>query len=144
MTTTGIGGINSPGTLLSTSSTKFGDNPFLALLTTQLRNQTPFEPVDNDSFMQQLATFSSMQEQKELNQNMLALLDYQGILARLQGLSEGSALLGKEVTYSTENGDKTGIVDSVYVSEQGEVRMKVDGEDVSMGSLIAISQPSSN
>ena len=144
-TTSSIQGLgNTPGSILSTGGGDFGDNPFLVLLTAQLRNQTPLEPVDNASFMEQVATYSSMEEQKNLNENMLALLDYQGLLARLQGLSEGSALLGKNITYDTESA--TGVTDavaSVYVDDQtGEVRLKTEGgDDISSRQITAISNP---
>src|SRR5262249_25516463 len=124
-----------PGTsVLSTSSASFGDNPFLTLLTEQLRNQTPFEPVDNAAFMNQMAEYSSMTEQKQLNDNLLKLLDYQGVLARLSGLSEGSALLGKQVTYDTQSQrGLTGTVQSVYIDQQGEVHLKLQsGDDITM------------
>ena len=135
--------ISSIGTnnVLSSTGGSFEGNPFLTLLIAQLRNQTPLEPVDNASFMQQVATFSSMEEQKELNANMLKLLDFQGLLARLQGLSEASALLGKEVTY-TIDGDVTskGEVESVYINEEGEVRMNIGDDDISVRQVIAIGQ----
>jgi flagellar basal-body rod modification protein FlgD len=123
---------NSPSTsgtaVLGTSAAAYGDNPFLQLLTAQLRNQTPLEPVDNESFMNQMASYTSMQEQRELNTNMLKLLDYQGLLARIQSLSEGSALLGKEVTYDDANGSPaTAKVESVFVADSGEVRLKLAG-----------------
>lgn len=129
------------GNAVSPSAKSGGDNPFLTLLIEQLRHQTPLEPVDNASFMEQVATFSSMEEQRELNSSMLKLLDFQGLLARLQGLSEGSALLGKEVTY-TLDGDRTakGEVEQVYINEAGEVRMKIGDDDISMGQVIAIGQ----
>ncbi len=129
------------GSVVSSSGASFETNPFLTLLIAQLHNQTPLEPVDNASFMEQVATFSSMEEQRELNDNMLKLLDFQGLLARLQGLSEGSSLLGKEVTY-TLDGDATskGEVTSVYINEAGEVRMKVGDDDISMRQVIGIGQ----
>lgn len=137
----GLGGAGNTNTVLSTRGAEFGDNPFLQLLIAQMRSQTPLEPVDNASFMEQVASFSSMEEQRELNANMLALLDYQGVLARLQGLSEGSALLGKEVEWVGEGGvEKSGLVNSVYVTEQGGVRLKVGDEDVALGSITAIRQ----
>ena len=117
-------------TVVTRTGGSFGDNPFLRLLTEQLRNQTPLEPVDNESFMNQMASYSSMQQQQDLNTNMLALLDYQGLLARMQGLSQGSALLGKEVAYTKEGGgDAVGVVDSVYVTEEGNVMLKLHGGD---------------
>jgi flagellar basal-body rod modification protein FlgD len=117
-----------------------GDNPFLTLLTTQLRNQTPLEPVDNESFMNQMASYTTMQEQRDLNGNLLKLLDFQGVLARVQGLSQGSALLGKEVSYAGEGGvEANGRVESVFVAETGEVRLKLDGDrTIDLRAVLAI------
>jgi flagellar basal-body rod modification protein FlgD len=136
----GIPGQNPLSSVLSPGGGSFGDNPFLLLLTEQLRNQTPLEPVDNESFMNQMASYSSMQQQQDLNTNMLALLDYQGLLARMQGLSQGSALLGKEVTYDDANGrEVTSIVESVYVAEEGEVMLRLEsGDEVSLRGVHSI------
>ena len=148
MTTTGTvsSTTSSNGTsVLSTSKASMGDNPFLKLLTEQLKNQTPLEPVDNESFMNQMASYTTMQEQRDLNSNMLKLLDYQGVLARAQGLSQGSALLGKEITYAGE-GDATasGTVSSIYVAETGDVRLKLtDGKEVDLRQVLGITQAGS-
>ena len=139
----GINGLGLTGgtSVLSAQGGSFGNNPFLQLLITEMRNQSPLEPVDNASFMQQIAAFSSMEEQRELNDNMLRLLDFQGVLARLQGLSEGSALLGKIVTY--QSGDKTvkGAVDAVFVNQEGEVRLRVGDDEIGMREISGIEQP---
>ena len=128
--------------VLSTQSTRFGDNPFLSLLLAQLNTQTPLEPVDNNSFMQQMSAYSSMTEQKELNDNMLKLLDYQGVLARLQGLSEGSALLGKEVTWMADGKEQSGEVESVYIDDKGDVRVRLGADrEISMRQITGIRQP---
>ena len=129
--------------VLGTSSATFGDSTFLTLLTEQLKNQTPLEPVDNESFMNQMASYTSMEEQRSLNSNMLKLLDYQGALARAQGLSEGSALLGKQISYATDDGKTaSGTVQSIYVAETGDVRLKLaDGKEVDMRSVLGITQP---
>lgn len=129
--------------VLSTSKASYGDNPFLKLLTEQLKNQTPLEPVDNESFMNQMASYTTMQEQRDLNSNMLKLLDYQGVLARAQGLSQGSALLGKEINYADADGNTaSGTVQSIYVAETGDVRLKLeDGKEVDLRSVLGITQP---
>lgn len=129
--------------VLSTSKASYGDNPFLKLLTEQLKNQTPLEPVDNESFMNQMASYTTMQEQRDLNGNMLKLLDYQGVLARAQGLSQGSALLGKEINYADADGNSaSGTVQSIYVAETGDVRLKLeDGKEVDLRSVLGITQP---
>ncbi|HLU39481.1 MAG TPA: flagellar hook capping FlgD N-terminal domain-containing protein [Planctomycetota bacterium] len=128
--------------VLSSRAAKFADNPFLTLLVTQMRQQTPLDPVDNGSFMQQLASFSSMEEQKQINDNLLSLLDFQGLLARLQGLGEGSALLGKEVTWEGADGEQSGVVEAVFIAEDGEVRLRLaDARELAMREVTGIRTP---
>jgi flagellar basal-body rod modification protein FlgD len=145
MTTSGIGTLDpTSGTaVLSSKRASYGDNPFLRLLTEQLRNQTPLEPVDNESFMNQMASYSTMQEQRDLNTNMLKLLDYQGVLARVQGLSQGSALLGKEVSFANADGTAaSGVVESVFVAESGDVRLRLaGGKEIDLREVLGIAQP---
>lgn len=142
--TSSIDSLNSVGGtgVLSTNKASLGDNSFLKLLTSQLQNQTPLEPVDNASFMNQMASYTTMEEQRDLNGNMLKLLDYQGVLARVQSLGQGSALLGKEVSYAGEGGrTATGKVESVYVSETGDVRLKLSGgADIEMRKIVGIAE----
>lgn len=144
MELTNIGAPSSGSSVVSAGGGQFSENEFLRVLVTQLQNQTPLDPVDNGQFLDQMASFSSMQEQRELNQNMLELLNFQGLLARLQGLSEGSTLLGKEITYALETGEeKSGIAESVFVNNEGEVRVVVGGEEISSQQIVGVSQPTS-
>ena len=132
-------GSSTTSSVLSTSGGSFDNNSFLKILVSQMQNQTPLQPVDDGTFMQQMSAFSSMQEQQNLNKNMLDLLNYQGLLARLQGLSEGSTLLGKEVTYNAEDGTtKTGTAEKLFVNEQGEVRVVVGGDEISIQQVTGI------
>ncbi len=50
---------------------------FLSLLTAQLRNQDPLEPVDSTAFVAQLAQFSAVEQQVQTNE---ALSDILGLL----------------------------------------------------------------
>jgi flagellar basal-body rod modification protein FlgD len=144
MELTNIGAPGSGSSVVSAGGGQFSENEFLRVLVTQMQNQTPLDPVDNGQFLDQMASFSSMQEQRELNQNMLELLNFQGLLARLQGLSEGSTLLGKEITYALPTGEeKSGIAESVFVNNEGEVRVVVSGEEISSQQIVGVSQPSS-
>ena len=140
-----INTINATGGIgvLGTQEATYGDNQFLQLLTEQLRNQTPFEPVDSESFNTQLASYSNMEEQREMNDNLLKLLDYQGVLARSQGLSQGSALLGKDVEFVAEDGTgKTDTVSSVFVAETGDVRLRLaGGDEIDLRQVLGITQP---
>lgn len=51
---------------------------FLTLLTAQLRNQDPLEPVDSTQFVDQLATFSGVEQQVQTNQQLGAILESLG------------------------------------------------------------------
>ena len=48
---------------------------FLSLLTTQIQNQDPLEPLDSTGFVEQLATFSSLEQQVQTNQHLAALVE---------------------------------------------------------------------
>ncbi|MHC5065309.1 MAG: flagellar hook capping FlgD N-terminal domain-containing protein [Planctomycetota bacterium] len=140
-----INGLNTPGnSVLSKQGGSFGDNPFLNLLVAEMRTQTPLDPVDNASFMEQMSSFSSMEEQRELNDNLLKLLDFQGLLARLQGLSESSALLGKQVSFTHEGQEQEGVVDSVFVDDEGQVQLRIGDKEISPRAITSISQPSAS
>ena len=131
--------------ILSTEGGKFGDNTFLEILVTQMQNQTPLAPVDNGQFLEQMASYSSMTEQRELNDNMLELLNFQGLLAKLQGLSEGSALLGKEITFDPGTGTlESGVAESIFVNEQGEVRVVSGEHEISVQQITGVAQAKTN
>ena len=72
---------------------------FFELLTTQLKYQDPLSPMDNTQFIAQMAQFSSLEQMENMNSNMNQFL-------KIQGLSEGAALIGKTVeTIDSETGE---------------------------------------
>ena len=50
----------------STKKSELGAEDFLMLMTTQLKNQDPFKPLDNGEFLGQLAQFVAVSGLKEL------------------------------------------------------------------------------
>ncbi len=140
METGSINGANQGANIFSTGKTKFGENPFLQLLVTQLRSQSPLDPVKNNDMVMQMSQLSSMEQQKELNDNLLNLLQFQGALARLSGLTQGTAMLGKEVQYvADENGTKkVGKVESVSVAESGEIKLLIGGKEVPLSAVTSV------
>lgn len=63
----GITGVSDSSALDATSTTTYGSSDldkttFLTLLTTQMQNQDPLDPMSNEEFVAQLAQFSSLEE----------------------------------------------------------------------------------
>jgi len=67
---------------------------FLTLLTTQLQNQDPMNPMDSNQFTQELVEFSGVEQQIDTNSNLQTLISLQQGNAGTQAVS----YLGKSVT----------------------------------------------
>jgi flagellar basal-body rod modification protein FlgD len=61
----------------TTSTTGIADNfqTFLTLLTTQLQNQNPLDPLDTNQFTQQLVQFAGVEQQLRSNEQLKALVN---------------------------------------------------------------------
>ncbi len=66
---------------------------FLLLLTAQLRNQDPLSPLDSTQFVEQLASFSAVEQQIETNSKLDALTERLSVSA----IDEASQWIGKDV-----------------------------------------------
>ncbi|GAA6155107.1 flagellar hook assembly protein FlgD [Pyruvatibacter sp. HU-CL02332] len=66
---------------------------FLTLLTTQLKNQDPLEPLDSSEFTNQLVQFSSVEQNIATNQNLEQLLN----LTFANFATDAVGYIGKEV-----------------------------------------------
>jgi len=69
---------------------------FLQLLTTQLQNQDPLDPMDTTQFTQQLVEFASVEQQIDMNTNMQTLISDQQTTQATSALQ----LVGSTVTLS--------------------------------------------
>lgn len=67
-------------------------NTFLRMLTVQMQNQDPLNPIDSADYAVQLATFSGVEQQVQTNQLLAAL---QGKFQQL-GMAEMASWIGKE------------------------------------------------
>lgn len=69
-------------------------NSFIQLLTAQVQNQDPLSPLDSTQFVEQLATFSALEQQVQSNQQLTQIASLIGDLNALAA----SEWLGEEVT----------------------------------------------
>jgi flagellar basal-body rod modification protein FlgD len=88
----------------SSLGTQLGEDAFLKLLTTQLRNQNPLHPMDDTQSVAQLAQFSSLQAANELKTAFAAFESNFSVM-------QSAGLLGK--TVSAQTTDANGNVISV-------------------------------
>lgn len=70
---------------------QLGQNDFLRLMTTQLSAQDPFDPVDNQQMVAQMAQFSSVTGISEMNISLQSIADQireqTGLLQDIRGAS---------------------------------------------------------
>jgi len=73
---------------------QMGKTEFLTLFTTQLQNQNPLDPVNNEAFVAQLAQFSQL----EATTNMSTSLENMAKSMKGERFMSGANLIGKQVT----------------------------------------------
>lgn len=92
----------------TTGTSELGKEQFLQLLVTQMKYQDPLNPTDNTQFVEQLATFSQLEQMQNLNATTIN--------------TQAFSLVDKEVIIKTKNSDGRenliqGMVD--YVTTKG-------------------------
>ncbi len=109
-----------------------GQADFLKLLMAQMQNQDPLNPVSGTDFTSQLAQFSSLQGIQQLNTNFASLL-------LLQGLTQGTSLIGRSVTYTKPGATltSTGTVSAVNVAN-GNIQLVIGGQNVALSQVQSV------
>src|SRR5579883_3042286 len=105
-------------------------NDFLQLLTVQLANQDPMQPMDDDSFIGQMAQFSALQESTTMSSTLTAM-------KASNDLTSASSLIGRKVTVTTSQGDVTGDVSGVDASS-GSAQLEIAGNLYSLTAIKTI------
>ena len=95
-------------------NSQLDQDAFLKLLITSLGNQDPLNPISNEDFIAQQATFTQLEQQIQLNENFDRFLGeqetiFQGLFS-VFGTLQSAGFLGKEVefpsdTITIENGE---------------------------------------
>jgi flagellar basal-body rod modification protein FlgD len=123
MAVDGISG--SSASALASSRQTIAENfdTFLQLLTTQLKNQNPLDPLDTNQFTQQLVQFTSVEQQLKTNDFLEAMM----LTSQNNGNAQAVSYVGKIVTAS---GNKSEMVDgkatwNFAVAEPAEVTVNV-------------------
>ena len=103
-------GSNSNSSLGSTDGSTLAGNfqTFLTLLTTQLQNQNPLDPLDTNQFTQQLVQFASVEQQLKTNDELSSLVSLQQTTQATQALGfVGHTAVVNGTTASLSNSQAT-------------------------------------
>ena len=109
---------------------------YMKLLVTQLQNQNPLEPLDNNEMASQLAQFSQLQQLETMNSSFVQ------VLASAER-SYANSLIGKDVSFvgTTETGE-TGIIDGaveqVFNNIDGEILLIVGNHTLGLEEVISV------
>ena len=128
--------VNNAASSSSTADKKDGasglQDRFLTLLVAQMRNQDPLNPVSGSDFVAQLAQFSTLQGQQQLNTNINQMLV-------LQQVTQGASLIGKQITFDAAGKalPASGTVSAVQVNN-GAVQLVVGNQTVALTQVRSI------
>lgn len=116
-----------------------GENLFLQLLVTQLRNQNPLEPLANEDFVQQMSSFAAVQETQSLNTKIGDLISLQQIVAGQNAFTQSATLVGKDVEFTDPaTGEAgTGHVDAVHLTPDGLI-LDVSGKQIPLNLISGV------
>lgn len=111
MPTSGVATNNSSGSSSTGSSNTAGiaDNfqSFLLLLTTQLQNQNPMDPLDTNQFTQQLVQFAQVEQQLKSNSQLEALVNIEKTAQSTQALVFVGQTVAVDGSTANFNGNAT-------------------------------------
>ena len=134
MAVSGVSGNSGTGSSLDTSRRGIADNfdTFLNILTTQLKNQNPLDPMDTNQFTQQLVQFTGVEQQLKANTYLEALM-----LANQSAVNtDAVSYIGKEVTAAgTKSELKGGGATWAYNADAAVSDARVTIKD-SMGNVV--------
>jgi flagellar basal-body rod modification protein FlgD len=125
----GIKRTSTSTTAASSASTTLGQADFLKLMTAQMQNQDPFDPVDNTQMVAQMAQFSSLAGISEMSGTLKGIADKLGTTS----VADASSYIGKTVltagdtAYGRTGG---GIAGAVELSgAASDVKVTIEGPD---------------
>lgn len=112
---------------------------YMNLLVTQLKNQNPLEPLDNNQMASQLTMFSQLEQLESLNSGFTRALD------SVQR-SYANSLLGRQVSFAdsadTISGTSSGTVQQVYTGTDGQLMLTVGNQAVALEDVLSVQNPS--
>ena len=105
-------------------------NDFLKLLTVQLTSQDPMKPMEDTQFISQMASFTSLEQMRNL------ATEFKSFSAG-QRIDSAQNYLGKIVSISSDNGITSGEVTAISVTN-GEPRLMIGGTAYAPANVVSV------
>jgi flagellar basal-body rod modification protein FlgD len=116
----------------TTGKQSLDEDAFLKLLVAQLKYQDPSNPTDSAQFMAQTAQFTQVQ-------TLQKIADEQQQVLSVQLMQSASAMVGRTVTYTKDDGTSaTGVVGSATFGGTGGPTLRVDAVDVPLSAVTKV------
>jgi flagellar basal-body rod modification protein FlgD len=108
---------------------------YMKLLVTQLQNQNPLEPMDNNEMAAQLSQLSQLSQIEQMNTT------FTSVLSTVQK-NYASSLVGKEITFLAEDLDgsvmlTSGQVEEVMVSDD-DILLKAGDYAIGLSDIVSV------
>lgn len=111
----------STATSLSTTQ-QLGSQEFLQLLVTQLQNQDPLNPMDDQDFIAQLAQFSTLEQITEQT--------------RWAKMTFGLGLVGHQISFKTDDGEiLQGVVQALRITD-GTPILSLEDREIKLDQVV--------
>lgn len=109
---------------------------YMKLLITQLQNQNPLEPMDNNEMASQLAQFSQLQQLETMNTSFADILS-------TTERNYANSLIGKDISFESESDSGTqeitsGIVEEVINNLDGQTVLVAGGKAIALEDVISV------
>ncbi|MDC1490244.1 hypothetical protein N8133_00295 [bacterium] len=104
----------------SESNSQLKMDDFLQLLTSQITNQDPLEPMKDTEFISQMANIASLEQMQQFTDGFSKFADSHGEML-------AQTYLGNRVEILSGNKEVNGIVEAVNRSDDGTIEVVVNG-----------------
>jgi flagellar basal-body rod modification protein FlgD len=109
---------------------------YMKLLITQLQNQNPLEPLDNNEMASQLAQFSQLQQLESMNSSFADVLS-------ITQRNYANSLIGKEITFASQDetgasNTTSGTVNEVINNVDGHTVLVVGDKNIALEDVISV------
>lgn len=119
----------------SQSSATMQMEDFLQLLTSQISNQDPLEPMKDTEFISQMANIASLEQMQQFSKGFeMFASSHKDMVAH--------AYLGRAVEIKSGSEELSGVVNAVERTEDGKISVLVNNKAYDPNEIIKVSLPS--